>query len=237
MLDAVEKAFDQIASAIQGPAVASLADPVRAWRNDGLGPCGSNRLDEGVGVVALVRDDCLHAQALDQLFRTRDVGSLTFGENQPQRPANGVDRQMQLGTQSAARTSDRLRATFFNAPAECWCALTMVESIKMCSISPSPATACATRCQTPSRRHRAKRIYTVCQRPNSVGRSRQGLPVRPIHSTASTNQRLSAAVRPRSPSLPGRMSLILFHTSSLNSVRTILPRSHKRQDVNTSTQM
>ncbi|GAB7541500.1 hypothetical protein CS8_011630 [Cupriavidus sp. 8B] len=64
MLYAVEKAFDQIASAIQGAAIASLADPVRAWRNDGLASCGSNRLHESVGVVALVRDR-LRAQAFD----------------------------------------------------------------------------------------------------------------------------------------------------------------------------
>jgi hypothetical protein len=109
----------------------------------------------------------------------------------------------------------------------CWCARTIVESIRMCSISVSPAKAFATRVHTPLLRQREKRIYTVCHRPNSAGRSRHGLPVRAIHSTASRNQRLLDAVRPRSPSLPGRITWTLFHTSSLSNVRTILSRSAK----------
>ena len=86
---------------------------------------------------------------------------------------------------------------------------------------------------TPLRHHREKRMYTVCQRPNSLGKSRHGQPVRPIQRTASTNQRLSAAVRPGSPSLPGSTDSIRAHTLSLNNVRITLARSRKRQDVNT----
>lgn len=101
----------------------------------------------------------------------------------------------------------------------------------------SSASACVKRSHTPSRRHREKRIYTVCQRPNALGRSRHGQPVRPIQRTASTNRRLSAAVRPGSPRLPGRMDSIRAHRSSLNNVRITLPRLSKRQDVNTFDQM
>ncbi|KGW80992.1 hypothetical protein X896_6285 [Burkholderia pseudomallei ABCPW 1] len=78
-----------------------------------------------------------------------------------------------------------------------------------------------------------KRMYTVCHRPNAFGKSRHGQPVRPIQRTASTNQRLSAAVLPGSPSLPGKTDSIRAHTLSLSNVRIILTCSRKRQDVNT----
>jgi len=115
MLDTVEESLDQIAGAIQGAAVASLADPVRARRNHGLRACGANQLYEGIGVVAFVRDDRVRGKPFDQLCGAGDVGSLTVGENQPQRPPKGIDCQMQFGTQPAAGASDRLRATFFGS--------------------------------------------------------------------------------------------------------------------------
>jgi hypothetical protein len=37
--------------------------------------------------------------------------------------------------------------------------------------------------------------------------------------------------------LPGSIASIFFHTSSLSSVRIILPRLRKKQDVNTFQQM
>jgi hypothetical protein len=43
--------------------------------------------------------------------------------------------------------------------------------------------------------------------------------VRAIHNTASTNNRLSRAVAPGSPILPGSSGAIRFHCSSLKIVR------------------
>ncbi len=170
---------------------------------------------------------------LDQFVRAGNVRNLSFSGDHSQRSPGFIDSQMQLGRQSTARTPERLRAAFFRAPAECWWARTMVESISTRLISVSSDTAYATRSHTPLRRHREKRMYTVCQRPNSLGKSRHGQPVRPIQRTASTNQRLSAAVRTGSPSLPGSTDSIRAHTLSLNNVRITLTRSRKRQDVNT----
>ena len=48
------------------------------------------------------------------------------------------------------------------------------------------------------------------------------LPVRMIQRTASTNRRLSFAVTPRSPILPGKRCSIRTHWSSRNIVRSIL---------------
>ena len=82
----------------------------------------------------------------------------------------------------------------------------MVESMKTSRklrSRPSVVNTSATR----RRDQRAKRWYVLFHEPNSCGRSRQGLPVRAIHSTASTNLRLSALLRPGSPTLPGNRLL------------------------------
>jgi hypothetical protein len=57
-------------------------------------------------------------------------------------------------------------------------------------------------------------VYVACQLPSPGARSRHGKPVRAIHSTASTNSRLSLAVTPRSVALPGTKSLIRSYWSS-----------------------
>ena len=63
-----------------------------------------------------------------------------------------------------------------------------------------------------SRLHqRLKRVYVLCQLPNSGGRSRQGDPVRAIQSTPSTNCRLFAAVTPQLPTLPVSIASIFAH--------------------------
>lgn len=233
MFDTTEKAFDDVPGPIQHAAITTLGLPVRSRRDYGLRTRSTDTLHKGVRVVALVRDDCTGAQMLNQFVRARNIGNLSLGGNQPQGTSGVIDGQVQLGGQSTSRATERLRSVFFRAPDECWCARTMVESINTCLISVWSATAWITRSHTPLRRHLEKRMYTVCHRPNAFGKSRHGQPVRPIQRTASTNQRLSVAVRPGSPSLPGKTDSIRAHTSSLNNVRIILPNSRKRQDVNT----
>jgi hypothetical protein len=82
-----------------------------------------------------------------------------------------------------------------------------------------------------ARDHLAKRWYTLFHAPKSGGKSRHGLPVRAIHSTASTNSRLSPAVRPGSVPLPGSKRAIRSYWSSLSISLGIL-FFRKRQDVN-----
>ncbi|KES12308.1 hypothetical protein SASC598O02_000890, partial [Snodgrassella alvi SCGC AB-598-O02] len=76
----------------------------------------------------------------------------------------------------------------------------------------------------------AKRLYTLFQRPKSGGKSLHGLPVRAIHKTASTNSRLSAAVRPGSEAFPGKNGLIRSYWSSL-SINLGILFFRKRQNV------
>ncbi len=53
----------------------------------------------------------------------------------------------------------------------------------------------------------------------TAGRSRQGEPVRPIHSTASTNMRLSAPVPPGFAGSPTHNFSMCFHCGSLKTSR------------------
>ena len=76
-------------------------------------------------------------------------------------------------------------------------------SINSSSRSAWSCKASATRCQTPYSSQRAKRIYTECQLPSSLGKSRHGQPVRARYRTASTKRRLSGARPPLSVGLPG----------------------------------
>src|SRR4051812_49674163 len=79
------------------------------------------------------------------------------------------------------------------------------------SMSGSSEAASNSRFQTSAFTQSRKRVYTLLQWPNEAGRSRQGLPVRAIHKTASTNTRLSLPLRPGSPGLPRQSGAILAH--------------------------
>src|ERR1700732_1154462 len=78
----------------------------------------------------------------------------------------------------------------FFAPDACWWARTMVESTIRYSKSGSSDSASKIRHQTPLTLQRLKRRNTLFQSPNASGRSRQGEPVRTLHSTPSTSTRM-----------------------------------------------
>jgi hypothetical protein len=179
-----------------------------------------NRGDKGVGVIALVCNHLFGVEALDEGWALRDVMHFAAGQIPTHRITERIGRHMNLRAQSAARASDGLFARFFWAPAACWCARTTVLSSRSdCRSVSAPSTA-TIRCQTPLLPQREKRVYTLCQLPNDSGRSRHGLPVRAIHKTASTNCRLSLAVTPQSPALPGNRCSMRSHWSFRSIFRT-----------------
>ena len=105
------------------------------------------------------------------------------------------------------------------APAAWKCAFTWLPSIISHSKSGSSTSTANSLSQTPLLRQRMKRRCVLLQPPNSGGRSRQGAPVRKIHNTALTKRRLSLAVPPQSPGLPGRWGESFSHTWSEMSCR------------------
>src|SRR5260370_28909227 len=96
----------------------------------------------------------------------------------------------------------------------------MVESMIAYSKSGSSESAANMRCHTLPRFQRLNRVKRLFHAPNAGGRSRQGAPVRAIHSTPSTNIRLSLPVTPGSLALPAHRPSIRCHCSALSTKRT-----------------
>ena len=72
------------------------------------------------------------------------------------------------------------------------------------------------------------RTKTVFHLPKEGGRSRQGLLVRAIHKTASTNSRLSFPLRPGSVGLPRQWGCIFAHWASVKTKRSLQSLNHAK---------
>lgn len=222
LFETIEESLDEIASLVSMLVDVALGVAIAARRNDGLRPGALNGGHQGIAVVALVGDDCIGRDRLDQGGALGHIRHLAGRQNAANRIAQRIDAGVDLRRQSAPRAANRQIATaFLGAPAACWWARTMVASMKSSSRSASPCSASATRCQTPYVSQRAKRIHRVPV-PSSLGKSRRGQPARARCSTASTNRRLSAARPPLSVGLPGSKSAIRFHYVLLNIRRSIV---------------
>ena len=76
VLDFVEEAFDDIALEIEGEVRLALGLPVGLRRNDGFDAAPFEVCDEGIGVVALVGENCLRLNLCEQRLGLRDVRRL-----------------------------------------------------------------------------------------------------------------------------------------------------------------
>src|SRR4051812_39815269 len=150
--------------------------------------------------------------------------------------AEGVDKGDGLGRQTAARAADGLGPGPPLARLAFWWTGTMVPSTRAYSKSGSSDRHAKTRSTTPPFTQRRKRWKTLFQLPKSLGRSRQGTPVRTRHSTASRNSRLSLAVAPGSEALPGSSGAIFSQTASptmnrdLSSIAPTPPKRRLKHD-------
>ena len=133
-----------------------------------------------------------------------------------------------LGGQAAFGPANGLARGPPFAPCPCRWTFTMVASTMAYSRSGSSATASNKRGQTSAFTQSRKRAKTLFQCPNEGGRSRHGLPVRTIHSTASTNRRLSLPLRPGSPGLPSQSGSIFAHWASVKTKRSIQRLNHSQ---------
>src|SRR5215211_7419487 len=95
------------------------------------------------------------------------------------RVAERIHQRVDLRGRPALAAADGLILTpFLRAPALCWWARTIVESIMAYSLSASAARCWNTRSHTPALAQRLKRVCTLTPQPNRSGRSRHGTPVR-----------------------------------------------------------
>ena len=119
LFEAIEESLDEVARLVAVPVDLAWRVPVATRRDDGLSAGRLDDLNQGIAVVALVGDDRLGGYGLDQGSPLRDVSDLSAGQDQPDGVAQRIDAGMDLGGQSAPRTTDFLTARFFWAPAEC----------------------------------------------------------------------------------------------------------------------
>src|SRR5215217_4571096 len=130
------------------------------------------------------------------------IEALPWQEHEAHEVAERVGERQDLGGQAAFGAADGLALSPPFAPCPWRWTLTMVASTMAYSMSGSSETVSNSRFQISAFTQSRKRVNTLFQWPNEGGRSRQGLPVRAIHSTASTNSLLSLPRRPGSPGLP-----------------------------------
>ena len=90
--------------------------------------------------------DILHS--INQVLGLGDVMPLSTGQSKPGEVAQSVDGRMNLGAQSPTRTAKTLFSVFFEAPAACWCARTIVLSRNTSSKSASSHSVAKMACQT-----------------------------------------------------------------------------------------
>src|SRR5665213_70249 len=217
LFDAAKKAFDSVALSLSGLVVATPMHAIAPRWNDSLSVAVANKLHQLIRVVPLVSHNRPGINTYQQRLGLSDIAHLTTGENEAAQLPESLDQGVYLGAQTTTRATKGLWTVFFTAPAACWWARTMVASRYTWRKSLSLDSSMKTHCQTPLFDQRAKRTYTLFHSPKCSGKSRHGAPVRATHNTASTNRRLSAAVRPTSVALPGNNRSIRAHWALLSN--------------------
>jgi hypothetical protein len=119
MLEFVEEALDEIALAIKGKIAGQRRCTAGMRRNHRSDlPLGED-VDEGIGVVCLVAKQSRWIGIGEQWLCADKIVGLSWRKHQLDGIAQRIDERVNFGAQSAARSTDRLRAVFFRAPALC----------------------------------------------------------------------------------------------------------------------
>jgi hypothetical protein len=119
MLEFIEEALDEVTLAIEDEIAGQRYRPAGVRRNNrGDLPLGQD-VDEGVGVICFVADQGRRIAIAKQRLGADEIVGLSRRQHQLDRVAQRIDERMNFGAQSAARSTDGLRAVFFLAPALC----------------------------------------------------------------------------------------------------------------------
>lgn len=217
-LDPLEEVFDLVAFGVE-VCVEGWLDRA-GWIGLDMGLCPEVIPDlpaQGARVVGRISDDMADTvEPVDQGRGLRAVAALTRCRDQPNRQPERIHGGMDLGRQAATRTPDPVSLSPPLPPVASAWALQIVLLMRTYSKSGSALNSLKRRSQTPAIAQRRKRACAPVHLSNSGGRSRHGAAVRASHSTASTNRRLSAPLRPGNPSRPGRCPSIRAHCASVN---------------------
>src|SRR3982751_6019288 len=196
--------------------------------NHDLGAALVQVRDDIVAVEGRVADQRPKGEPVDERRHAHRVEALPRQKHEAHEIAERVGERQDFGGQAAFGATDGLAVRPPFAPCPWRWTLTMVASTMAYSMSGSSEQASNSRCQTSAFTQSRKRVKTLFQCPNRGGRSRQGLPVRAIHSTASTNRRLSLPLRPGSPGLPRQSGSIFAHWASVKTNRSIQSLNHNQ---------
>src|SRR3954462_724478 len=226
LLQLAEEVLDQVPPFVHLAVNVERRRAARMLGDDGLGAALVQVRDNVIAVESGIADQRPKGEPVNERRHAHRVEALPWQEHEAHQIAERVGERQDLGGQAAfgAANSLALRPPF--APCPWRWTLTMVASTRAYSRSGSSETASNRRCQTSAFTQSRKRVKTLFQWPNKGGRSRQGLPVRTIHSTASTNRRLSLPLRPGSPGLPRQRGSICAHWSSVSTKRSIRGVNH-----------
>src|SRR4051794_25794927 len=182
--------------------------------------------DNIIAVEGHIGDQGAKFDALDQRRDPDRIEALSGQQHKADEIAQGIGEGQDLGRHAALGAADGLARSPPFAPCPWRWTLTIVASTMAYSMSGSSEAASKSRLKTSAFTQSRYRLKTVFQRPNVAGRSRQGLPVRAIHNTASTNRRLSAPLRPGSDFFPRQCGSIFAHWASVSTNRSIANLKH-----------
>src|SRR5215210_4645200 len=217
VLELIEAAFDAVAFLVERDVVRDR-NLARAGRRDDSEHAGvSDQLAQSVAVVGFVGDDGAALDAFQQRRRGDDIVDLAAGENEAQRAAERIGEHVDFAGQSSSGAPQSLILVPPFPVAACWCARTRVVSSMRYSFLRSLVRTSKTRSHAPFLAQRTKRVCTLFHLPYRAGRSCQRAPERRTHKTPLTNRRLSPAVRPGSPALPGSKASMRCHCASASS--------------------
>lgn len=146
-----------------------------------------------IGIISGIGHDDLGGWSLDQCGGLRCIAFLTCSQHEPHGTSLAAKGHVYFGAQTPARAADRLIFRPLFSPRRR--ADAPRRSTIRYSKSEASDIASKIRHQTPFLVPRLKR-RNRSNPQNASGRSRQGEPVRTIHSTPSTNIRLSRPVEP-----------------------------------------
>src|SRR5436190_23792174 len=120
VLNFVEETLDKIALAIERVIAITLHLPVRFRRDHWRDAALFESVDQLISIKGLVPYQGAWSGIFKQWLCTSQIMVLSRRQHQFKGITQRIGESVDFGTQSAARSPDRLRAVFFRAPALCW---------------------------------------------------------------------------------------------------------------------
>src|SRR3954462_15156851 len=226
LLELAEEVLDQMAPFVHFGVDLERGGTARMLRDHDLGAALVEVGNDLVAVESRVGDQGTEFDTLDQWRDPDSVEALSGQQHKADEIAESVGEGQDFCRHAAFGAADGLARSPPFAPCPWRWTLTMVASTMAYSMSGSSEAASKSRLKTSARTQSRYRLKTVFQRPNSGGRSRQGLPVRAVHNIASKNRRLSAPLRPGAGVFARQCASIFAHWASVSTYRSIASLKH-----------